>query len=283
MKTKTSSTIIYKKGPTYYFIIIFLILGSCIQMFPLIWLITFSFKSNAEIFGSNVLGLPKVWLWANYKRVFSDSNVPRYFLNSLFVTTITIIVTSVLATMEAFAITRLKWKLSNAVYLLFLLGMMVPLHAVLLPLFIILHPVLNTYLALIIPYIGFSMPLSILVLCGAFKNIPRDLEEAAVVDGASIYRVFITILLPLIKPALATVSILTYLSSWNELMFAITFINKEVYKTLTFGIMSMTGRYVTNWGPIGAGLVVATIPTLLIYILMSEQIQASLVAGAIKG
>jgi raffinose/stachyose/melibiose transport system permease protein len=283
MKTKVSSTIIYKKRLVYYPIAIFLILGSCIQMFPLLWLITFSFKSNAEIFGNNILGLPKVWLWANYKRILNDSNILRYFLNSLFVTAITIVGTGILATMEAFAIIRLKWKLSNVVYLLFLLGMMVPLHAVLLPLFITLHPVLNTYLALIIPYIGFSMPVSILVLCGAFKNIPRDLEEVAVVDGASIYRIFITILLPLIKPALATVSILTYLTSWNELMFAITFINREAYKTLTFGIMSMTGRYVTNWGPIGAGLLVATIPTLLIYIIMSEQIQASLVAGAIKG
>jgi raffinose/stachyose/melibiose transport system permease protein len=283
MRIKTSSTVIYKKRLIHRLIAVFLIVGSFIQVFPLLWLITFSFKSNAEIFGNNVLGLPKVWLWANYKRVFSDSNVLRYFLNSLSVTAVTIVCTGLLATMSAFAITRLKWKLSNAVYLLFLLGMMIPLHAVLLPLFITLHPVLNTYLALIIPYIGFAMPLSILVLCGFFKNIPRDLEEAAVVDGASIYRVFITILLPLIKPALATVSILTYLSSWNELMFAITFINKEVYKTLTFGIMSMTGRYVTNWGPIGAGLVVATIPTLFIYILMSEQIQASLAAGAVKG
>jgi raffinose/stachyose/melibiose transport system permease protein len=283
MKARTSSTIIHKQNLSFHPIEIFLIIGAFIQIFPLLWLFTFSFKSNAEIFGNNVLGLPKAWLWTNYKRVFSDSNIIRYFLNSLSVTAITIAGTDILATMVAFAITRLKWKLSNTVYILFLLGMMIPLHAVLLPLFITLHPILNTYFALIVPYIGFAMPLSILVLCGSFKNMPKDLEEAAVADGASIYRVFIAILLPLTKPALATVSILTYLSSWNELMFAITFINKESYKTLTFGIMSMTGRYVTNWGPIGAGLVVATIPTLIIYILMSEQIQASLAAGAIKG
>ncbi|GHV12486.1 sugar ABC transporter permease [Spirochaetia bacterium] len=260
-----------------------LIIGAFIQIFPFLWLITFSFKSNSEIFGDNVLGLPQKWLWANYQRVFSSSNIIRFLANSFLITAIAIIGAGILASMAAFAITRLKWKFSNAVYILFLLGMMIPLHAVLLPLFITLRPVLNTYLALIIPYIGFAMPLSILILCGSFKGIPRELEEAAYVDGASVYRVFLAVLLPLTKPVLATVSILTYLSSWNELMFAITFINKEEFKTLTFGIMSMTGRYVTNWGPIGAGLVVATIPTLIIYILMSEQIQASLAAGAVKG
>lgn len=272
-----------KSGPLQFLLQIILVAVAAVQLFPLLWMVTFSLKTNQEIFGDNVLGLPQKLIWNNYRRVFVESSLGRYLLNSFFVTVITILLTCVLSAMVAFAVTRLRWKLSGAVFTLFLLGMMVPIHAVLLPLFITLRPVLNTYLALIIPYVGFAMPLAILILAGFLGGIPRELEEAACIDGASIYRVFGQIILPLTKPALATISILTYLSSWNELMFAITFVNKEEYKTLTFGIMSMVGRYTTNWGPIGAGLVVATIPTIILYICMSEQIQASLAAGAVKG
>lgn len=276
-------TLVRKVGPGYIVMQVVLAVIAAVQVFPLLWLFTFSLKSNAEIFGENVLGLPREWLWSNYDKVIFETGIFRYFFNSLLITAVTIVVTGLLSAMAAFALTRLRWKLSGTVYILFLLGMMIPLHAVLLPLFITLRPVMNTHLALIIPYIGFAMPLSILVLCGAFSGIPHALMEAAVVDGASIYRVFTSILLPLTRPALATVSVLTYLSSWNELMFAITFINREEFKTLTYGIMSLTGRYVTNWGPIGAGLVIATVPSLVLYFLMSEQIQASLAAGAVKG
>ncbi|GAB1484306.1 carbohydrate ABC transporter permease [Treponema sp.] len=261
----------------------FIIIGACIQLFPLLWLLTFSLKSNIELFGDNVLGFPRQFLWKNYTRVFENGNLALYFRNSVVITAATIIISGFLSSTIAFATTRMKWKMAKPVFLLFLLGLMIPIHASLLPLFLTLKPILNTHLALVVPYVGFAMPLSILILSGFMGSISRELEEAAFIDGASIYRVFYSIILPLMKPALATVSILTYLSSWNELMFAITFVNKESYKTLTFGIMSMVGRYSTNWGPIGAGLVVATIPTLILYILMSEQIQGSLAAGAIKG
>ncbi len=272
-----------KMRPIHWLLQVVLILVAAIQLFPLIWLLFFSLKSNAELFGDNILGFPKEWLWSNYITVLRSSNIFRYFTNSVVITVITIIITNVLSAMVAYALTRLKWKLSNAVYILFLTGMMIPIHAALLPLFIILKPVLNTYLALIIPYVGFALPLSVLILSGFMGTIPREIEEAAFLDGAGIGRIFTYIIVPLMKPALATISVLTYLSSWNELMFAITFINKEVYKTLTFGIMSMVGRYTTNWGLIGAGLVIATIPSIAIYMLMSEQIQGSLSSGAVKG
>ena len=125
--------------------------------------------------------------------------------------------------------------------------------------------------------------MAIILFSSFMKGIPRELEEAVAIDGCSIYRIFSSIILPLIRPAIATVAIFTYLASWNELMFAITFISKEQLKTITVGIMSMVGTYVTEWGPIGAGLVIATFPTVLIYVVLSEQVQKSLVAGAVKG
>jgi raffinose/stachyose/melibiose transport system permease protein len=142
---------------------------------------------------------------------------------------------------------------------------------------------LNTRLGLIIPYVGFAIPLAINILTNFFKTIPTELEESAFMDGASIYRTFFSIMLPLVKPAISTVAIFTYISSWNELMFATSFVNKQAIRTLTVGIMSMVGQYVTRWGPIGAGLVIATVPSVIGYSLVSTQLPKSISAGAVKG
>ena len=125
--------------------------------------------------------------------------------------------------------------------------------------------------------------MAIYIFVGFFRTIPREMEEAACLDGMDIYRIFIRIMVPLIRPAIATVAIFTYLSCWNELMFAISFISSPQRRTLTVGIMNMVGMYATNWGALGAGLVVATVPTLIIYLLMSGEIQKSFTTGALKG
>ena len=166
-----------------------------------------------------------------------------------------------------------------------LLGMMVPIHAVLLPLFIVLSrlKMLNSYWALIIPYVAFGLPMAVYLFTSFMVSIPKEMEEAAAIDRCGIFKMCGYVILPLIRPAIATVSIFTFISSWNELMFAVTFISKQEYKTLTVGIMSMVGAYTTKWGEIGAGLVIATIPTIIIYLLLSDQVQNSLVAGAVKG
>lgn len=266
-------------------IFIVLCIYAMIQIYPLIWLLLFSLKDNGEIFGGNVLGLPQSWLWSNYSHALTSGKVNIYFINSVIVTGISIIFSSLLISMASFAIMRMKWKLSKAVLNIFLIGMMVPLHAALLPLFIVLQKMhlLNTHLALILPYTTFAIPMGILVASGLLQSIPRELEEAACIDGCSIYKIYLYIILPLMKPALSTIAIFTYLHSWNELMFANTFINSDRIKTLTVGIMSLAGEFSTDWGPIGAGLVIATFPTLILYFVLSEQVQKSFITGAVKG
>ena len=268
-----------------YILSIILALFGFIQLYPLIWLVLFSLKDNSEIFGGNIVGLPEKFLWQNYSSALFNGNVMHYFLNSVIVTFSTIAISGLLACMASYAIARMKWKLSKAVLIFFLLGLMIPIHAALLPLFLILRDLilLNSYWALIIPYVAFALPMAIFILTGFFQTIPKEMEESACIDGCSIYRTFYAIILPLVKPAIATVSIFTYLSAWNELMFAITFISKQQFRTLTVGIMSLVGQYTTEWGPIGAGLVVSTLPTIIIYVLMSDQVQKSLTAGAVKG
>lgn len=272
-----------EKGKWYQYLILFAI--AFIQIYPLFWLLTFSLKTNQEIFGANPMALPEQLRWSNYETVLFDGNILRYLLNSVIVTGVVIAISSLISAMAAYAIARMRWKWSDRVLMIFLLGLMIPMQATLLPLFLFLKRtgIYNTYWALILPYIGFAIPMAIYILVGFFRTIPWEMEESAFIDGANLFQIFRFIMIPLIKPAIATVSIFTYLSCWNELMFAITFISKQEFKTLTVGIMGMVGMYATRWGELGAGLVVATLPTLVIYILMSKQVEKSFTAGAVKG
>jgi raffinose/stachyose/melibiose transport system permease protein len=256
-----------------------------LQLYPLFWLFIFSLKNNAEIFGGNPMGLPEVFRWENYAYVFQNANIGLYLRNSAVVTFASIAISTVLATMASYAIARMKWRLSNAALITFLSGMMIPLHAVLVPLLVLLTrtQLTNTFWALILPYTAFALPMAIYIFVGFFGTLPRELEEAACIDGLNIYGIFLKIMLPLIRPAIATVSVFTYLACWNELMFAVSFTGGDQMATITIGVMNMAGRYAANWGRIGAGLAVATAPTLLIYVVLSKQIQKSFTTGALKG
>lgn len=262
-----------------------LMIIAAIQLFPLIWLILFSLKTNAEIFGGSFLGLPAVPQWQNYVEALTTANIGRYLFNSVIVTGATILLSGVFAAMASYAIARMRWRLSNLTLIIFLSGLMIPLHAVLLPVFLQLRDLnlLNTYWALILPYVAFNLPFSIAILVGFLESIPLELEESALIDGCDIFQVFFYIILPLTKPALVTASIFTFLACWNELMFANVYVTSSEYRTLTAGISNEVGQYVTNWGLIGAGLVIATLPTVLMYLFSSRQIEKNITAGAIKG
>ena len=264
---------------------IVLVLWAFVCIFPLYWLMTFSLKTNDEIFGENIIGLPKHWLFENYKTAFEQGSVGIYLKNSIIVTVVTILLTVFVSVTACYAMERMMWRLRGAAKTVLMIGLMIPIHAALLPVFYILKVfhLLNTSWALIIPYVGFAIPMGIMIVSGFMSGIPRELEEAACIDGASIYGIFGRIIFPLMKPAVATVSIFTFLQAWNELMFATVFISDAEQRTLTVGIQSMSGQYQTSWGPIGAALVIATVPTILIYLALNKQVQESLVMGAVKG
>lgn len=279
---KTKSTFLYIGKFFLYFL---LVVWTIVCLFPLYWLFTFSLKNNNEIFGGNIVGLPHVFLWSNYQNALLNGKVGIYLLNSIIVTALTILFTVLAATMATFAMQRMRWKLSKVTMSILLVGMMIPIHAALLPVFVVMRnlKIIDTIWSLIIPYTGFAIPMGIMIIYGMMDGIPRELDESACIDGCSIYRMFFSIILPMLRPAIATAAIFTFLQSWNELMMAVTFISKDSAKTLTVGIQSMAGQYLTEWGPIGAALVVATVPTLILYFMLSSQVQKSLVAGAVKG
>ena len=262
-----------------------LILWLVVNLFPVYWMFTFSLKSNEEIFGANVVGLPQHWLWSNYAEALSKGKMGLYFMNSAIVAVATILITLAVALMATFALTRLIWKQRRTLNKFFMLGLTIPIHASIVPVYVTLSHLnlLNTYWALIIPYSAFSLSMAILVCTGFMNEIPRELDESACIDGCSIWGIFFRIIVPLMRPALATVGIYTFLQCWNELMFANIFISKTALRTLPVGVQALSGQYTTEWGPIGAALVLATFPTLFIYMFLSKRIQESFMAGAIKG
>jgi raffinose/stachyose/melibiose transport system permease protein len=255
------------------------------QIYPLFWLLMYSLKSNEEILSGSFFALPRVFMWSNYQEAFTSGNYLQYLFNSVFVTVIVMVFVIVLSAMVAYAISRFKWKYGQAVMLVFLIGLMIPMQATLLPLMIVfknMH-ILNTRLSLILPYIAFSTPIAVFILSGFMKSLPTELEESAVIDGAGPYRTFSSIILPISVPPIMTVCILTFINIWNEYILAATFISSPKLKTLPFGVYTFVSQYNTNYGDIGAFLVMGALPVILIYFFLSEKIAKGMVAGAIKG
>ena len=232
-----------------------------------------------------MIGLPRTWRWNNYPKALNTGNMGRYFLNSLIVAVATIAITLIAAFMATYAMTRLVWKGRKAMNKFFMLGLTIPIHAALVPVFMILSrlKLLDTYIALIVPYAAFSLSMGILISIGFMGDIPYDLDEAAFLDGCGVWGIFGRVIAPLMIPATSTVGIYTFLQCWNELLFATIFVSKGQYKTLPVGVQQLFGQYTTDWGPIGAALAIATIPTMIVYILLSKRIQAGFSAGAVKG
>ena len=266
-------------------IYVVLIVWALLCLFPVYWMLTFSLKDNAEIFGANVIGLPNNWIWSNYTEAMKTGRMDLYFLNSFIIAVVTIVITLIASAMATYAMTRLVWKGREKMNKLFMLGLTIPIQAAIVPLYVVLGRthLLNSYTALIIPYSAFSLAMGILICTGFMGDIPYDLDEAAFLDGCGVWGIFGKVIVPLMVPAVATVGIYTFLQCWNELMFATIFNSKEAYKTLPVGVQGLFGQYQTKWGPVGAALTIATLPTLLVYVFLSKRIQDSFIAGAVKG
>jgi raffinose/stachyose/melibiose transport system permease protein len=247
-------------------------------------MIFMSFKSNIEIFGGNIMGPPLTLRWENYKSVMNTGNILVFFANSVLVTTAAIAAAVFFSAMTSYAVARMRWRGRRTVLNIFLLGIMIPSQAIILPIYMTMYTVglYNTRLSLIIVYTVFLMPITIYILAAYMKSLPKELEESATIDGAGIFYIFFLIILPIIRPAIASVIIISFLSAWNEFMYAFILVDNEKLRTLTVGLMSLRGQYNTNWGAMGAGMVIATFPTVITYLFMSKNIQNSLIAGSIK-
>ena len=271
-------------GPSQILVYIFLSILVLIFIFPLLWMVNVSLKTNSEIFQSP-FALPKVLQLGNYIFAWTKGKLGIAALNSVIVCGASLIISMGLGAMAAFAIARMRWKLSKYVMTYFMLGMMIPVHCVLIPLFVRFSGwhLTNSLIGLVIPYTTFALPMTIFLLTGFFENMPKELLEASIIDGCSIYRCFGRVALPLAKTGMFVAGLMTFVANWNELLLAMVFISDPEKKTLPVTLTYFVGPYSTNYVQMFAAIIIAIAPTIIVYSLFSNQIVEGLTVGAVKG
>jgi len=264
---------------------IILIIVAVIQIFPMVWLVNFSLASSNEMFTSGLLVIPKKIQWGNYVKAFVDGHFLKYLFNSLLVNGLAVVFVILLSIMSAFACRRMRWKLSGLVKTLLVMGMMIPIHATLLPNYKIYNMIgiTDTIWALLIPYVAFSLPQGLFLMTSFLESVPKELEEAAVMDGCGIYRIVFQIVTPLLKPSIATIAIMTFLNNWNEFMMASTYLSSPKWKTLPFSVLGFIGEYSSNYAVQFAVMALTAAPAVIVYIILNKHITKGVAMGAVKG
>ncbi len=258
---------------------------SLIVLFPVWTMLINSLKPQREIF-KHPFSLPQKLTFSGYESVWVTGHFDVYFRNSLFVTIVSLLIILFLGSLAAYALANWKSRISNLIYLFFVAGLMVPIRLGTINIFqIIIALKLNGSLLSLIPvYVASGLPIAAFVLVAFIRSIPSELMDAAYVDGASEWRIYASIIVPLIRPAMATVAIFNLIPIWNDLWFPLIFLrSSENQRTVTLGVSLLFGQYQTNWTNILATLSMSAIPLVLLYLLMSKQFIKGLTAGAVKG
>jgi len=270
-----------RKALRHAILIAFLIIGG----YPLLWMGLTSIRQEGPARRAP-FALPMRPTARNLTKVLSSGGFGRAYVNSLIVSAASVALTVAAASMAAYAFARLRFRGKEIVFFAFLAGMMIPVHVTLIPLHRLMGPrgmdLKDTYWALIGPYVGFALPISMLILRSAFQRVPIELEDAARLDGCSTWGVFWRVALPLVKPALATVIIFNFLTNWNEFAFALTLINDQAMHTLPLALWRFKGEHGIRMTQTCAALCVSVAPVFLVYCLAQRHIIRGLTAGALK-
>ncbi|AOH44406.1 ABC transporter permease [Anaerolineaceae bacterium oral taxon 439] len=263
---------------------IVLVVWSFIVLFPIYIMIINSFKTKFSIY-DNPFGLPEKWNLKNYQYVFTNSDFMGYFMNSILVVVISLALTLALGAFAAYALANWKGKASNLVFFFIVAGMMLPIRIASIRLIQIVKALglLNTIWGLIPIYVAMGFPVSVFIMTAFIRSVPGELTESAFIDGAGRLKIFFVIIMPLLKPAMATVAIYNLVPFWNDLWFPLLFITDEKSKTLLLGVTRLFGQYQTDWSRVLAVLTLSALPVIILYLLMSSQFIKGLTAGAIKG
>lgn len=280
-KVKVKKRRVYGPGEILWLAILFLL--AALILYPLFWILMSSFKDYNGIYG-DVWGLPDIWHVENYMTAW-NRGISQYFLNSLIVTICTLAGVVFASTLSAFGICQMKGRLGNFVFLFCLCGLLLSPQVCLLPLFMLLKSLKlkNTLFAMILPYIAFRLPVSIMLIRSFFVGISKELEEAATIDGATLMQIYGHIYLPLSKPIISTVIIMTAYYAWNEFVFATIFVDSSKLRTIPVGLMVFRDGLMTEWGVVLAGMVISCLPIIVLFLLMQKSFVRGMTAGAVKG
>lgn len=243
-----------------------------------------SVKSQGELIMGGVLALPKQFRWSNFVRAWEIGKFGIYFKNSGLLLLIKVPLGIFLAALAAYPLAKMKFRFNNAIFILFLLGLTIPVHVILIPMVIMVKNLglTNTLWSLIFPYVAIGLPFQIFVMRGFFRLIPDELLEAARIDGASELWIFLRIMLPLSLPALATLYIIDAVATWNELLVALVLVNADAARTVPLGLLRFQGQFASNYTQMMAGVLIVIAPMITLYIFLQQYLIAGLSAGAVK-
>lgn len=267
-----------------------LIITSLLSIFPFIWLLSTSLKGvNEDIFAYPPTIIPQDFTFANYVDVWNRVNFIGYFMNSMIVAALTVILNLVLSSLAAYPLARMNFKGKKVVFFSILATIMIPFQAIMLPVYIItlkLH--LIDSVNNVMGYIGLVMPFAvsafgIFLMRQAFMKVPREVEEAAIVDGCNILQMFVKVVLPMVKPTLAVLAVFTFIGSWGEFLWPSIMLTKDSMYTLPVGINNLQGMFSSNWRFIAAGSIIATIPIIIFFLAMQRYFISGENDGAVKG
>ncbi len=261
---------------------LFLVL-TVIAIYPMIWIVTNSLKSDIDLF-EQTWAFPQKPRWENYERAWKFG-IGRYIINSMIVTGASVVGTVAISTMAAYALARYRFRGQTFLLFFILGGLMLAPQVTLIPLFrtLVKLGIYNTYLALILPYIAFGIPFSTFLIRAYVMGLPRELEEAAFIDGAGPWNVFLRVIVPLSRPVIASAMVIEAMRAWNEFMFALTFIESDKLRTLTIGISAFQSTLRAEYTVVMAGLAIAAIPMILVFLIAQGQLIRGLTAGSLKG
>lgn len=258
-------------------------LGALVSLYPIFLMLTSSLKTNIQIL-KNPMSLPTSLSFAAYSKLIHQIPFFTYFWNSLVVSVVSVVLILLFGVMGSFYIARYPFRWNGALFFFFLLGMMIPIKLGIVPLFLLMKKLsmLNSIWSLVSVYTAIGLPLAILILTGFFRTLPKELEEAARIDGSSDFGVMWHVLLPLMRPALGTVMIMNFITAWNDFFFPLIFVQDDAKKTIPVGMLSLFGQYSTDLSMLFAGLTLASVPMMIIFFLASKQFMEGMTAGAVK-
>ncbi|MDF2659230.1 MAG: transporter permease [Paenibacillus sp.] len=263
---------------------VFLIAISLSCIFPLIWMIYSSLKTSQE-FNMNIMSLPTSPQFQNYIDAFRIGKMGTYFWNSAFVSVFTVIFTILFGFFTAYILARFKFPFRNTIYFMFLTGMLIPIHGLLIPIFVEFKALglLDKRITLIFPYVAFNLSMAVFLFENFIKSVPLDIEEAACIDGSSSTSTVLRIVMPLCMPVISTSVILFFLGAWNEFPFALVLLKSPALHTLPIGLTNFNGQYTANYTQMMAAMVIVIMPVLLVYLAFSKKVMQGMTAGAVKG
>jgi ABC-type glycerol-3-phosphate transport system permease component len=254
---------------------------------PFVWVFLTSLKTRGELYATPLVYLPRTLTVANYVDAWTSKLTPfsRFFANSLWVSSVTMVATTAISILAGYALARFRFFGRQAFLLVFLATQMFPAVLLIAPLLSQWHALglIDTYQALIYSNFSFTVPFTVWMLVGYFDSIPRELEESAMIDGCSRFGALCRVILPLAAPGVAATAIFAFVSSWSELLFAITFTSQTEMRTLSAGLLFMVGQYEIQWGQLSAGVIISTLPVAVLFTYLQRHLIRGLAAGAVKG